>query len=263
MADRHNMDGTLGKQPARRQPASSPGTAGLTLVASCDRQLDTSVLRDMREAALGMDRSACVTVLNAALAAGIARDDLADLYIPELARDMGIDWCTDELSFASVTIGVSRLQAMLRDLGPELAGDHAGNPVSIMLIVGEDVHHTLGAMVLKGQLQRKGLSVRLMLGAPLSEVADRLAMASYDAVFISSSIGETLESLRKIVDVVRSASKKALPVVIGGTILEDTARYDIAALTTADYATNSPSEALELCGLSPKYPMAAPALREV
>ena len=265
MADRHNIDVMGGKQPGKRQKASSHGIAGLTLVPSCDRHLDRSVLQAMRDSALGADRDACAAVLHRALDAGIARDDIADLYIPELAREMGIDWCEDSLSFALVTIGVSRLQAMLRTLGPEWVGDQSSNPAApaIMLIVGQDVHHTLGAMVLSGQLRRRGLSVRLMLGTPMSEIADRLAMSSYDAVFISSSTGETLESLRKIVNVIRGASKNPLPVVIGGTILETQTLYDVAALTNADYATNIPSEALELCGLTTKYLGAAPILREV
>lgn len=265
MADRHNIDVMGADGSAKRRKASSSAAAGLTLVPSCDRQLDQGFLREMRDAALGADRGAGAVVIQRALDAGVARDDIADLYIPELARDMGIAWCEDNLSFAAVTIGVSRLQAMLRDLGPEWIGDQSTNPSSptIMLIVGQDAQHTLGAMVLSGQLRRKGLSVRLMLGMPMGEIADRLAMTSYDAVFISSSRGETLESLRRIVDVVRKSTKKPLPVVIGGTVLETETAYDVAALTGADFATSLPSDALELCGLTIKYLTIAPALREV
>ncbi|MBQ1203912.1 MAG: cobalamin B12-binding domain-containing protein [Loktanella sp.] len=217
----------------------------------------------MRAAALSSDRHDCVTVLQHALDSGIARDDIADFYIPQLARDLGEDWCRDNMSFALVTIAVSRLQAMLRDLGPEWAGDQSSNPSapSIMLVVGQDVHHTLGAMVLSGQLRRKGLSVRLMLGVAPREIAEKLAKSCYDAVFISSSMGETLESLRRIVNVIRTSSKKSVPVVIGGTVLEVESKYNVTALTGADYATNIPSEALELCGLTTKYLSIAPQQR--
>ncbi|WP_322893168.1 MULTISPECIES: cobalamin B12-binding domain-containing protein [unclassified Yoonia] len=265
MADRHNID-VMGDKGSTKRPKGSPRSAvGLTLVPSVDRQLDDNILGTMRAAALGADRENCTSVLDRALAAGIARDDIADFYIPELAREMGVDWCEDTLSFASVTIGVSRLQAMLRALGPEWAGDQSANPAapSIMLIVGQDVYHTLGAMVLGGQLRRKGLSVRLMLGAQNHELAEKLAKTRYDAVFISSSLGETLESLRRIVDVVRKSCKTSLPVVIGGTILETETLYDVMSLTGADYATSFPNEALELCGLTTKYLKIAPNLREV
>lgn len=265
MADRHNIDVMGDKGSAERQTATSHGKAGLTLVPSCDRSLDAAILQDLRAAVLGSDRLACVGVLHHALARGIARDDIADLYIPQLARDLGADWCEDMLSFASVTIGVSRLQGLLRELGPEWVGDQSSNPAApaIMLIVGPDAQHTLGAMVLTGQLRRKGLSVRLMLGTQGHEIAQRLAMTTYDAVFISASLGESLESLRRIVNVIRASTKKSLPVVIGGTVLEAETPYDVIRLTGADYATQIPSEALELCGLTTKFLTIAPAPREV
>lgn len=247
------------------ETTSLAAQAGLSLVPQVDRTPDPQVMRDMRRAALAANREGTIKVLQRALAAGIARDDIADLYIPELARDLGVDWCEDSLSFASVTIGASRLQAMLRELGPEWAGDQSANPAapSIMLIVGQDVYHTLGALVLSGQLRRKGLSVRLMLGANDFELAEKLAKTRYDAVFISSSLGESLESLRRIVDVVRKSCKTSLPVVIGGTILETETYTDITTLTGADFATSFPSEALELCGLTTKYLKIAPKLREI
>lgn len=258
MADGHNRDVTAGTDAA-----AAP--SGLTLVPYVMRKIDPGIMQQIRDAALDADRLDCSAVLHRALDSGVARDDLADLYIPELARELGIGWCEDSLSFASVTIGTSRLQAMLRELGPEWAGDQSASPTApqIMLIVAQDVYHTLGAMVLSGQLRRKGLSVRLMLGVPLHELAQKLAKQSYDAIFISSSLGETLESLRKIVEVVRTSSNTSLPVVIGGTILEAETAYDVAMLTGADYATNLPNEALELCGLTQKFLTLAPQLREV
>lgn len=262
MADRRNIDVMAENVPHR--PLQPPAT-GLTLVPFSTRQLDRQIMADMRAAALAVDRQECTAVVQKALQSGIARDDLADFYIPELAREIGADWCSDMLSFAAVTIGVSRLQAMLRELGPEWAGDQSANPAapSIMLIVGQEVYHTLGAMVLSGQLRRKGLSVRLMLGADPQDIAQKLAKTSYDAVFISSSAGESLESLRRIVYVIRASSKTATPIVIGGTILEVESHSDVTALTGADYATTVPSEALELCGLTTKYLTVAPPLREV
>jgi methylmalonyl-CoA mutase cobalamin-binding subunit len=262
MADRQNTD-VMAENVSRRQPIAP--SAGLTLVPFTASQLDRQIMAAMRAAALSVNRDDCTAVLQHALQSGITRDDIADFYIPELARDLGTDWCTDMLGFASVTIGVSRLQAMLRELGPEWAGDQSSNPAapSIMLIVGQDVYHTLGAMVLSGQLRRKGLSVRLMLGADLHDLALKLAKTSYDAVFISSTSGESLESLRRIVYVIRASSKTTMPIVIGGTILEVETHFNVTAFTGADHATIVPSEALELCGLTTKYLTATPRPREV
>ena len=192
-----------------------------------------------------------------AVANGTLPEDIADYYVPELARDMGDQWCKDQLSFAGVTIGVSRLQAVLRALGPSWSSDNSSRPdaPSILLIVGHEVYHTLGAIVLSGQLRRKGLSVKLIMGGRAEDIADRICRTKYHGVFISSSCGETLESLRRIVNVVKTSMENPPPVVVGGTILDVEHAETIVALTGADYATKNPDEALETCGISPFTPI--------
>lgn len=223
-----------------------------TAIDAQSQQCDLDLLEKLRAATLGAERADCKAAVADALQIGLSREDLADHYIPALAREMGDQWCRNQMGFAAVTIGVSRLQSMLRDLGPNWSGDTSAHPnaPSVMLIVGPDVYHTLGAMVLAGQLRRKGLSVRLMLGARPEELAIQLDRLDYQAVFISSSIGETLGSIRKIVGQVRISAKNRPPVVIGGTIIDAEGCANVMAQTGADYATNCVDDALVLCGLA-------------
>lgn len=251
MPEHRNIDA----KPRDNASQLSANATAAPVVASTreiSSKLDPDILLDLNAAAMSADRAACGIALDRALATGIPPEDIADLYIPELARQMGDKWCSDELGFAGVTIGVSRLQVMLRDLGPDWSGDNAADAMApaIMLIVAQDVYHTLGAMVLAGQLRRKGLSVRLTLGLRHEEIAARIRRMGFDAVFISASRGETLESLRRIVDVVKTATDQHLPIVIGGTILEVETKEDVKALTGADYATAQPDEAIQLCSLN-------------
>ena len=160
-------------------------------------------------------------------------------------------WCVDQISFAGVTIGVARLQGMLRDLGPEWSGDKTTDPSApaVLLIVPENVHHTLGALVLSGQLRRRGLSVRLILGEPPGNIVVRLRRTNFSAVMVSASQSESLETIRRIIDVVRNAVQQPPPVVVGGGILEVETVENVTALTGADYATKNIEEALKLCGI--------------
>lgn len=245
MPDDHSHDGkslTRTEVPARAMKA----------VVSDVVTLDPYHLERMAKAAISMDRSSCDRAFEAALDDGIAPEVIADHYIPAIARDMGEAWCADEMNFATVTIGASRLQAKLRDLGPAWSGDLAGavDAPTILLVVAHEIYHTLGAMVLAGQLRRKGMSVRLMLGATPGDVVARMIHSGYDAVFISASCGETLESLARIVKSVRQNKSSPPPIVLGGTIL--TTAPDARALTGADFATNDPDEALRLCELNGK-----------
>lgn len=252
MADRQNFDAK--KESAAsvvpRHSARRP-VAAAVVDAPTRSDLDDALFDNLNDAALNPDPKTCRDAIKAALAAGTSPEELADVYIPAVARDMGDRWCADQLSFAGVTIGVSRLQAMMRELGPNWASDNAapaGAP-SILVIVLQDIYHTLGAIVLTSQLRRKGFSVKLLLGGRAEDVAARLMRTKYNSVFISSSRGETLESLRRMIDVIKTSTNTPPPVVVGGTILDVETIDDVTALTGADYATRIPDEALRLCGL--------------
>ncbi len=252
MTDRRNVDVLKGSAVSKRQRSPAVSRAAFAIVQDIERRVDGALYTNFYEAALSPDPDHCNTVLENALSSGTRPEDVADFYIPALSREMGDRWCSDQLSFAGVTIGVSRLQAMLRALGPHWSGDKAADPSApaVLMIVPQEAHHTLGAIVLSGQLRRRGLSVRLMLGAKPKDVAKRICRTNYHGIFISSSQSETLETLRKIVDAVKTSTEDAPPIVVGGAILEVETVDNITALTGADYATRIPDEAIRLCGLT-------------
>lgn len=251
MADRQNFDAKKENVAPLAQPDSRRRRGAAAVVDAMPRNVDDKLFVVLRAAALNPDPQICRNAIRSAVKNGTRPEHLADFYIPAIARDLGDQWCEDQLGFASVTIGVSRLQAMMRELGPNWASDNASDPAaaSILLVVLQDVYHTLGAIVLSSQLRRKGYSVKLLLGGRPEDVADRISRTKYQSVFISSSRGETLESLRYIIDVIKTSMSNPPPVVVGGSILEVETEEEITALTGADYATRIPDEALKLCGL--------------
>ena len=251
MADRQSFDAKKESAVPEVRSHSTGRRFAAPVIDETPFDFDDKLYTDLQAAALHPNSNACREAVKTSIAQGTRPEDLADHYIPAVARELGDQWCEDQLSFAGVTIGVSRLQGMMRELGPNWASDNvtcAASP-SILLIVLQDVYHTLGAIVLSSQLRRKGFSVKLLLGGKADDVADRLRRTSYEAVFISSSRGETLESLRKIIDGIKTSMNAPPPVVVGGSILEVETVEDVTALTGADYATRIPDEALGLCGL--------------
>jgi len=205
------------------------------------------------EASQGHVRGAVASVAAQMMAHGISAEEIADTYIPAAARRMGDLWCDDHMGFAGVTVGCSRLQALLRDMGPDWRADNAGaaDGPTLLVLVASDICHTLGATVLAGQLRRRGLSVRLLIGARPEDVGPMLRQIRFDAVLISASVGESLESLRKLVDAVGTATMTPPPVAIGGTILTAPGfdRALVKTMTGADHVTSDPIEALDLCGV--------------
>lgn len=251
MADHRNVDAK--NRPAVAMPLRTQAAqqVAVAVVRDIQNALDPEILSCLQAAVLDPASSVTQQVVKQLLSDGLRKEDLADFYVPAVSHALGERWCVDTLGFADVTIGVSRLQGVLRSLGPNWSGlvTSDGEAGSILLVVPDQVHHSLGAVVLAGQLRRKGISVKLVLGERPKDIADRVSRASYDAVFISSSQCESLETLRRIVDAVKTASSVSPFVVIGGSILETETSENVTALTKADYATRIPEEALRFCGL--------------
>ena len=186
-------------------------------------------------------------------AAGLSATEIAETYVPAAARALGDQWCEDEASFARVTIGCSRLHGVLRDLGPEWrpTAPAERTATSVLVLVGQDIYHTLGATVLAGVMRRKGFCVKLWVGARPDQVPDMLQRCEYEAVLISASSGESLEMVRRFVEAVKVAQSSPPLVIVGGTITGDDADGPsrVASLTGADHVTDDPAKAIELCAL--------------
>lgn len=211
-------------------------------------------LQLLEESLLDYDRNARLRAIQTIRATGSSWEEIVDHYLPAAARRLGDRWCEDSVSFAEVTIGVARLQSILRDVLPDWADETRSDPMApnVLMVVRADQYHTLGAMVAAAQLRRAGISIRLSLGLEDSETVELVARKRFDAIMISASGSERLESVRILVEKIRAGSRPVPPIVLGGTIL-DTDR-DARTLTGADHCTSDPQEALRLCGLKMHHP---------
>jgi methylmalonyl-CoA mutase cobalamin-binding subunit len=185
------------------------------------------------------------------IADGILPEYICDVYIPAIARRMGDDWCEDEATFSSVTIGTSRLQFLLREIGPgksdDLRWNANGDEASLLLLLSRDANHTLGVMVLAGQLRRLGFSVKLSIGESTKALIETMHGSQFDAVFVSASMKDDLDDLRGVVQEIKANSKSPPPIILGGVIVEQD--RDALQVTGVDKVTNKLDEALLFCKL--------------
>jgi len=258
MSDPSKKDRRSQTPAASSASVDALATRALSVVAERNSKsvprYDFNYSNRLRDAAADGGREDVLALIQEMLKAQIPPEVIATEYIPHVARQMGDEWCEDTLSFARVTIGTARLQSALRSLGKDWSShgydDENNRHASVIVIVAQDAHHTLGAMVLSGQLRRMGLSVRLAIGATHEELQTLFLTSAFDAVLISASVSESLESLRKCVDIIRKSAPACPPIVIGGGVVDQ--ENDVKALTGADCTTMNPVEALEFCGLTRK-----------
>jgi MerR family transcriptional regulator, light-induced transcriptional regulator len=182
--------------------------------------------------------------------ARISASVLCDLYIPEVARRLGVDWEDDRASFAEVTMGAARLQAILRDIGATWSADTADTrrEMTMLLVVPKGEQHTLGPLVLAGILRRRGVSVCVQLGTDEGELVRLLQMRKFDAAMLSTACTDKVEVCRSMVGTLKKCTEGALKVAVGGAILE-LGCEDVQSVG-ADIATNDIDAALAAFGMT-------------
>ncbi len=175
---------------------------------------------------------------------------LADVYIPEVARRLGVAWDEDRLSFTVVTIGVARLQAILREIGANwIANETApGEIATVLLILPATEQHTLGAFVIAGWLRRNGISVRLSIAPSLADLTELLAIRRFDGAMISVATEDKLELCASLIKTLKSESTNSLRVAVGGAVLAQ--GHYVARSIGADVVTNDLTEAVCALGLT-------------
>ena len=205
----------------------------------------------LHAASIGADPRAPREVTRALMARGVTAARICDLHIPVVARRLGREWETDDLSFSAVTIGSARLQMLLREIGAGAEDEHrwnaAGDARAVLLLVAPEADHTLGAMVLASQLRRRGFSVRLSLGEPGEAILEAMTATRFDAVFLSASIRESLGFLEDALAAIRAAFTSPPPVVLGGALIE--CEGSTAPIAGVDLVTSDLEEAIGFCGL--------------
>ncbi len=175
---------------------------------------------------------------------------VADVYIPEAARQMGESWLNDELSWLEVSIATARLQSLLREIGAAWTADLADTlgQGAVLLLVPEGEQHTLGSMVAMGQLRRMGISVCLRFAPSHVEMANLLQDKEFDGVLISVATEERVKSATILVRFLRSMGKKLPPIVVGGPLV--TVKPQLMSCIGADFYCIDIDTAMEAIGLN-------------
>lgn len=249
------LQDTTDRTATHRDPVSSAARPILSVLSSELRLIYPDLpprvlvryLDQMQAAMTQPDPDVISDVLSVMRRAGIRDADIADFYIPVVARRLGECWDEDMLEFTQVSVGFSNLHTMLHQLDPSWCMPERapfGTLGEICIILPRGVQHALGATILAGQIRRVGYDVRLGVDLQLDEIAQFVSAPTTVGVMISASTWEPLDFLRSVVKKVRAGNAR-VPVLIGGNVLEH--ECDVCAATGADQATNDWQTALRFC----------------
>lgn len=200
----------------------------------------------LREAVLSKSGFSIDETLARLRTMGASDGDLIDLFIPDVARDLGNGWAGSTLSFAQVSMGAARLQGLVPHLEMSHLTLDAANlrraDAGLMLIVCPNDDHTLGPLVFASQLRRMGYSVRLSLGRELDALKRQEKLSEFEMVLFSCSYSAVLTTVAQIVSYLKTFGSNRPRTVLGGPILDHV--DNLRQMTGVDVVTNDLSTAL-------------------
>uniref|UniRef100_UPI0025EE1A91 cobalamin B12-binding domain-containing protein n=1 Tax=Tardiphaga sp. TaxID=1926292 RepID=UPI0025EE1A91 len=172
---------------------------------------------------------------------------LLELLAPA-ARHLGTLWDTDATDFVTVTLGVSRLQRIMRRLSEAFFqqghGANRGESALLTIIPGEQ--HSFGLSMVAEFFRRAGWNLCTGPFTSHQELTSLVQHHWFDVVGFSVSSDRRLEELKKDIGAIRRDSRnRRVGIILGGPML--IAQPGLVASMGADMmsidATTAPEQA--------------------
>lgn len=183
--------------------------------------------------------------IDSLLGRGMSVEDVITTVLSSAARHLGLLWDSDRLSFVDVTVGLSRIQQLLRTYGPAFrSGPVAKGPghrVLLAMVPGDQ--HTFGLSVVEEFFLKAGWDVENAGSTTKPAILDRVHTDWFDVVGLSASGEASREDIAALVALVRDASiNRHIHVVMGGFAFVN--KPELAVELGADSGARDAQEAL-------------------
>lgn len=143
-----------------------------------------------------------------------------DIYldgITQAARVLGQWWLSDDIDFATVTVGSSRLHRLLYELSPSFLADAAApRGTTVLLLAEPESQHTMGLFMVSEFFKRAGWYT-LVEQPRLEPDLQRLLTGHWvDVVALSISTQRQLPALKSLIAQARVLSPNPKMTIIAG-----------------------------------------------
>lgn len=179
---------------------------------------------------LRMEAASLLEEVDAFLAKGASVETIClDLLTPA-ARKLGEMWDRDECDFLDVTMGLWRLQEVMREIAARSPADF-GNlqlPYSALFSPMPGDHHSFGVMMIEEVFARAGWRSEALVKPERRELLDRLSRQPFDLVGLTLARDCPIAALGNLIKAIRSVSANPrIFVLIGGRMIIENPRIAI------------------------------------
>lgn len=196
---------------------------------------------------LRLEAAGLLEEVDAFIAKGASVETIClDLLAPA-ARKLGEMWERDECDFLDVTMGLWRLQEVMREVAARAPGTLGGMamPFSALFSPMPGDHHSFGALMIEEVFSRGGWRSEALIKPERRELLDRLARQPFDLLGLTLARDCPSSALSNLIKAVRSVSANPhIIVLVGGRMINE--NPEVAVEVGADGTGADAIAALEL-----------------
>lgn len=196
---------------------------------------------------LRLEAASLLEEVDAFIADGTSVETIClDLLAPA-ARRLGEMWESDECDFVDVTMGLWRLQEVMREIAARSPADLSGlaMPRTALFSPMPGDHHNFGTLMIEEVFSRGGWQSEALVKPERRELLDRLARQPFDLVGSTLARDCPSAALANLIKAVRNVSANPdIIVLVGGRMINQ--NPEIAVEVGADGTGSDALAALEL-----------------
>lgn len=200
---------------------------------------------EFADVAVRRGTDALLVLVGRARARGIALEAIYLELMQPAARKLNDHWAADTCDFATITLGLCHMHAVLRRLGPEFQCGSAGPRCrhNVLLVPASGEQHTFGLTMLGEFLRRDGWIVTSGPFASLRDLGNAVKTDWLTLVGFSLSCDAGLDRLAaQITSVRRFSRNRAVWILVGGRVFLD--RPELVSRVGADATARDAKEAI-------------------
>lgn len=173
---------------------------------------------------LELEADALLAEIDRFVGKGVSVDSIyLDLLAPS-ARTLGEMWDRDECDFIDVTMGLWRLQEVMREVAARVPGEShpsLGRKVALFSAMPGDVH-SFGTLMIEEVFARAGWESEALVKPERRELLDRLSRRRYDLVGLTVARDCPSSALANLIKAMRSVSANPhIAVLVGGRVINE------------------------------------------
>lgn len=222
------------------------GQSEADIAVSAQEKFSDEDITAFAKQALDADAIDMLASVEKCLSKGYSVEAIYVNLLAPAARFLGTEWENDNCDFVEVTMGLWRIQEILRELAelspPKIGSSHGKRSALFSTMVGDQ--HSLGTLMVAECFQRAGWYTDILLDPSKSDLTHKVAGTYFELLGLTLTAECSANDVNQLIKGLRSVSKNPdIVIMIGGHQVN--ANPDMTEQAGADATASDAENAIE------------------